>query len=421
MKIHYKTVIITLGILVIGVASASAQSSSSEEQPNRLSVGLLGGITIGHMNIGTEYDPTFGFNLRYAANPVLAVQANFGFGTFTSSDEDGFQDNGNYYDRHFENSYVTTSLTSQINLLRLLGGQSERVSIYGNVGLGLIFNDVTTELNNPTGGYENFIGEDHTETAMYAVFGSGVRFNVAHRIDLFAQYDYHIPNSDIIDGHRTRPEMDIDLHRRNPDPWSSITAGLQIKFGGSDKDADWHYMSPGVTKDEFDRLAQRVGALEDNVADNTARLDGQDQRIDDLEQALNDRMDELERRLDDVEHRLSELERVDLTFGSDVLFALDSAVIQNTAKPDLIRIARALQENTDRNVTIVGHTCDLGTAEYNQGLSERRAAAVKEFLVTAGIDENRIQTEGRGLTEPIVPNENEQARQLNRRVELSIE
>src|SRR5690625_6985732 len=98
------------------------------------------------MNIGTELDPTFGFNLRYAANPTVAFQTNFGFGTFNSTEDDGFDGNGNYYVRHFENSYFTTSLTGQFNLLRLLGGQNERINIYAQADLGMIVIDVETSI-----------------------------------------------------------------------------------------------------------------------------------------------------------------------------------------------------------------------------------------------------------------------------------
>lgn len=418
-KLNKLTALVLALLLVTGTFTiANAQEN---DEPNRYSIGLLGGATIGHMNIGTEYDPTFGFNLRYAANPTFAIQSNFLFGKFTSTDEDGFNNEGNYYDRHFENSYFMTSVTGQINFLRLLGSESERVNLFGNVGLGLIFNDVETELRNQTGGWEQFTGEDHSEIAFYAAFGTGVRFNLGHRIDLFAQYDYKIPNSDLVDGHRTRPEMDIDLHRRTPDPWSTLTAGIQIKFGSSDRDADWHYVAPGVGQEAFNRLEERVRNIDDRTTENTARIAELDDKIDENTRLLNERMDELERALNELSQRLDELDRVDLTFGSDVLFEFDSAELLESAKPQLVRIIRALNEHPDRNISIVGHTCDLGTEQYNQGLSERRAAAVRNYLVQGGISEDRITTDGRGELEPIVDNVDESSRMLNRRVEMTIQ
>lgn len=414
MKKIYFLVIVALFATVTVVPVLTAQEN---QEPNRLSVGLLGGVTLGHMNIGTEYDPVFGFNLRYAANPTFAVQTNFLFGKFTSSDEDGYQNDGNYFDRHFENSYFTTSVTSQINMLRLLGSQSETVNIYTTVGLGLIFNDVTTELNNRTpSNWPNYTGEDHSEPAFFATFGTGLRLNLTRRIDLFAQYDYSISNSNLIDGYRTRPELDIDLHRRTPDSWSSLTAGIQIKFGSSDRDADWHTYTSGIDMSSFNRLENRVNDLDGRVRENSERLDEQERITD----ALDRRMNKLESDLNNLEQLVAELDRVELTIDSDILFAFDSSTIREGAKPTLARIIRVLANNPDKTITVTGHTCDIGSEAYNQGLSERRANAVKQYMVTSGISASRIETAGMGETHPLVPNNSEEARMLNRRVELVI-
>lgn len=411
MKTKYNLLLAVLLVPLLVASTANAQDDN--QVPDKLSLGILGGITQGHMNIGTEYNPTFGFNLRYAANPTLAVQTNFTFGTMTTHPDDD-----NYFEREFENSYITTSMSGQIDILRLLGSTSENVKLYTSVGLGLIFSDVTTSVNNQIGAWENYIGENHTEPSMFATFGPGVRFNLGRRIDLFAQYDYYISNSELIDGFRTRPELDIDLHRRTPDNWSSVTAGIQIKFGSSDKDADWHEYDPTwASLDDINRLDGRINDLDGRVGDNTSRLDDHQEHLEMLE----DRMDEFEERLARLEQLVEEQDRTELTIGSDILFAFDSSVIRESAKPTLATVVRALANNPDESLHVVGHTCDIGTEEYNQGLSERRAAAVKEYLVNSGINADRITTEGYGESDPLVPNQSEASRQLNRRVELTIE
>lgn len=411
MKKHYKLLLVLLLPLMV---ATTANAQDENQKPNKLSIGVLGGITQGHMNIGTEYNPTFGFNLRYAANPTFAVQTNFTFGTMTTHPDDD-----NYFEREFENSYITTSMSGQIDILRLLGSESENVKLYTSVGLGLIFNDVTTDLNNKEpSNWTNFIGEDHTEPAMFASFGPGLRFNLGRRIDLFAEYNYYISNSEIIDGFRTRPELEIDLHRRTPDNWSSVTAGIQIKFGSSDKDADWHEYNPSwAGQDDINRLDGRINDLDGRVADNTSRLDEHQEYLEMLEE----RMDEFEDRLARLEQLVEEQASTELTIGSDVLFAFDSSVIRESAKATLAKVARALANNPDETLHIEGHTCDIGTEEYNMGLSERRANSVKEYLVNSGISEDRITMEAFGESEPLVPNESEAARELNRRVELTIE
>jgi len=407
-----------LVVVLSSIMFVSPVMSQDNEEPNRFSIGLLGGVTQGHMNIGTELDPTFGFNLRYAANPTVAVQANFMFGEMTTSDSDGFDDNGNYFERSFTNSYFTSSVTSQLNLLRLLGSTSETVNLYASAGLGLIFNDVTTELGNKTpDNWTEFIGEDHSEPAFFGTFGTGLRFNLAKRVDLFAQYDFNISNSDLIDGHRTRPELEIDKYRRTPDYWSSITAGLQIKFGSSDKDADWHTYQPYSDPSAIARLESQIAELDQRVRENTSRNDDQDDMI----RALEDRMDEMNEKIDNLGVLIADMDRVDITVDSDILFAFDSSTIRETAKPTLAKVVRALANNPEKTLTVTGHTDSVGTEEYNQGLSERRAASVKRYLVQSGIDEDRITTYGRGETQPLVPNESPEARMMNRRVELVIE
>ena len=407
-----------LVVLLSTIMFASPVMSQDNEEPNRFSIGLMGGVTQGHMNIGTELDPTFGFNLRYAANPTVAVQANFLFGEMTTSDSDGFDDNGNYFERSFTNSYITSSVTSQLNLLRLLGSTSETVNLYASAGMGLIFNDVTTELGNKTpDNWTEFVGEDHSEPAFFGTFGTGLRFNLAKRLDLFAQYDFNISNSDLIDGHRTRPELEIDKYRRTPDYWSSITAGLQIKFGSSDKDADWHTYQPYTDPSAIARLGRESSELDQRVRENSSRNDDQDDMI----RALEDRMDEMNEKIDNLGVLIADMDRVDITVDNDVLFAFDSSTIRETAKPTLAKVVRALAKNPDKTLTVTGHTDSVGTEEYNQGLSERRAASVKRYLVQSGIEEDRIMTYGRGETQPLVPNDSEEARAMNRRVELTIE
>jgi outer membrane protein OmpA-like peptidoglycan-associated protein len=415
MKTFYTLIIAALVASLVIVSPVEAQEN---QEPNRLSIGLFGGVTIGHMNIGTEYDPTFGFNLRYAANPTFAIQTNFQFGEFTSTDEDGINNEGNWYDRHFTNSFIKSSVSSHINLLRMLGSTSETVNLYANVGLGLIFNDVETSMGNQQLFHsEEYRGEDHSNIDLFGVLGAGVRVNLGRRLDLFAQYDFNVANSDLIDGHRTRPDREIDNFKRTSDSWSSLTAGLQIKFGSSETDADWHTYTPGLDAGRFRALEDKVANIDERVHDNTARIDENERHI----RALEERMDEFERRLSNLEQLVAEMDRVELTVDSDVLFAFDSSVIRNEARPTLARVVRALAMNPGKNISIAGHTCDIGSEQYNQGLSERRAASVKRFLVESGIDENRISTEAYGELRPLVPNISEEARRMNRRVEMVIQ
>jgi OOP family OmpA-OmpF porin len=88
--------------------------------------------------------------------------------------------------------------------------------------------------------------------------------------------------------------------------------------------------------------------------------------------------------------------------------------------------AEALKDNPDVRVTIAGYTDSIGSEDYNLKLSERRAQAVKQYLVSRGIAASRLNTVGRGEADPIAPNtkdgkDNPEGRAMNRRAELKVQ
>jgi outer membrane protein OmpA-like peptidoglycan-associated protein len=103
-----------------------------------------------------------------------------------------------------------------------------------------------------------------------------------------------------------------------------------------------------------------------------------------------------------------------------VTFALNSDQLTEAAKANLNRVSTALNSTELRTqcFQLAGHTCDLGSDATNLDLSQRRAASVREYLVSRGVDGVRLVTTGFGETSPLVPNESEQMRERNRRVEI---
>jgi outer membrane protein OmpA-like peptidoglycan-associated protein len=117
-----------------------------------------------------------------------------------------------------------------------------------------------------------------------------------------------------------------------------------------------------------------------------------------------------------MERRLSEERRVDV-YG--IYFDFNSARIRDESEPILQEIADMLSRNPDWTLSIGGHTDNVGGAAYNLDLSDRRAAAVKQALVTRfKIGPERLQTAGYGLSAPKDTNETPEGRARNRRVEL---
>ena len=128
---------------------------------------------------------------------------------------------------------------------------------------------------------------------------------------------------------------------------------------------------------------------------------------------------DMQRQIDALQAKATERGIV-LTLG-DVLFTSGQADLKVGAASNLIRLVTFLNQNPGRNVEIEGHTDNVGSDDYNQGLSQRRAESVRSFLLQQGISSERIAVSGKGEHTPVADNESEGGRQQNRRVEVIIE
>lgn len=102
----------------------------------------------------------------------------------------------------------------------------------------------------------------------------------------------------------------------------------------------------------------------------------------------------------------------------DILFDHDKASLQKESLKQLEHVVTLLKENAGLNVEIQGHTDDQGSDAYNLELSQRRADTVRGFLLLFGVDETRLSAHGYGESRPVSPNDSDENRALNRRVEL---
>ncbi len=105
---------------------------------------------------------------------------------------------------------------------------------------------------------------------------------------------------------------------------------------------------------------------------------------------------------------------------NDVLFAFDSDRVTAQYGPMLDKLVQYLSEDPKHSVLVEGHTDAIGTNEYNQDLSERRAAAVQRALINRGANSRAVKMRGYGETRPVASNNNSAGRRLNRRVELIV-
>lgn len=113
-------------------------------------------------------------------------------------------------------------------------------------------------------------------------------------------------------------------------------------------------------------------------------------------------------------------EGIVIEFTNDVLFGFDLYDLKPQAKENLDKLVTILNKYPDTNIEIHGHTDSKGSIKYNQSLSERRAKAVSDYLISKQIASQRLTTIGFGEEKPVVSNETADGQDKNRRVEFAI-
>ena len=109
-----------------------------------------------------------------------------------------------------------------------------------------------------------------------------------------------------------------------------------------------------------------------------------------------------------------------VTFAADAFFDFDKSVLKPEGRAKLDDLVSKIKGINLEVIIAVGHTDSVGSVAYNQKLSVRRAEAVKAYLVSKGIERNRVYTEGKGKSQPIASNKTAEGRAKNRRVEIEV-
>lgn len=109
-----------------------------------------------------------------------------------------------------------------------------------------------------------------------------------------------------------------------------------------------------------------------------------------------------------------------MTYAADAFFDFDKAVIKPEGKAKLDDLVSKVKDINLEVIIAVGHTDSVGSDAYNQKLSIRRSEAIKAYLVTKGVEKNRVYTEGKGEKQPVADNKTGAGRAKNRRVEIEV-
>jgi outer membrane protein OmpA-like peptidoglycan-associated protein len=177
-----------------------------------------------------------------------------------------------------------------------------------------------------------------------------------------------------------------------------------------------------VEQAEKERQAVLLAAREEEAARKSQEAEMSARKAD----AATKEADEAKRRMELLQEELAHLnarktERgLVLTLG-DVLFDTGQSTLKPGAMANIDRLAKFMNESPEHTVAIEGHTDSVGTDEYNQGLSERRADAVRQALTARGVTGDRVKAIGKGEAFPVASNADSGGRQQNRRVDIIIE
>jgi OOP family OmpA-OmpF porin len=109
-----------------------------------------------------------------------------------------------------------------------------------------------------------------------------------------------------------------------------------------------------------------------------------------------------------------------VTYAADAFFDFDKATLKPEAKEKLDDLVEKTKQINLEVIIAVGHTDSVGKDAYNQKLSVRRAESIKTYLVSKGMEANRVYTEGKGEKQPVASNKTAEGRAKNRRVEIEV-
>ena len=109
-----------------------------------------------------------------------------------------------------------------------------------------------------------------------------------------------------------------------------------------------------------------------------------------------------------------------MTYAADAFFDFDKSVLKPEGKAKLDDLTSKIKGINLEVIIAVGHTDSVGSDAYNQKLSVRRSEAIKAYLVTKGVEKNRVYTEGKGEKQPVADNKTTEGRAKNRRVEIEV-
>lgn len=325
----------------------------------------------------------------YGTNDISGVHLSLA-GRYMFSDKFGLRLRGAYNKinsgddsvRDWESEVIQANLEAVLNLGRVLDFKSFSDNFgllaYGGVGVGFFTNN-------------NFPGTDHLPGL---ILGVTPRYRLSKNLSLNLDFTgiINFSQQNNWDGSILAENKAVDGLMLN------ASLGLSYAFGkGENGSIDWYYVDNSKEKK----------ALED-------KFKNLEEKIDEVKKSVDDKNDNLKNYIVNnfyTKEQVNELMPSIENFGfGNVFFDFDSEEPEASSINQISSLVDYLQNNPNQNIELVGYTDVLGSEAYNDGLSLRRAKAVNDILVNAGIDQSRIEFNGDGVN----PNYNEKRDDFNR-------
>lgn len=361
--------------------------------------------------------------IRYMFNDKFGLRLKGGYNSINADEENSTQD--------YNSTYIQSSLETVFNLGSILDFQNWtnnfNLQFYTGLGAGLLMPD------------DQFI--DDQDYVFSAVAGITPMFRISDQVSLkfdvmtivnFGQ-DY---NWDGISSVTTRAVDGLMFN---------VSAGLNISLGKKKRNIDWYHVynndvsELALLREEVDALKQKLtDSDQDGVLDFLDREPGTTNGVEvntkgiAIDRNQNGIPDELESTLktnyvsksefNDSQSKqdASDVVRTLINKGYiNVYFAFDKVVPEASSIQDINSIVLFLKQNPDERIELTGYTDPVGNKAYNERLSKNRAKYINDILVSAGVDQSRIEFKGSGVN-PNFENNSEYSRKLSRKVMIKL-
>lgn len=396
-------------VTVVSDSSILKASTACDFAPvSHWSIGLKGGgnyfrVAPGSVSRRDQFNWVGGAAIEYSINPLVGLGVEYMYNPYGHT----YQLNANQIGT-MEGRTHDVLMYASINLMNLLVPNRtkfwSKMNIYGDAGVGVGFyqfklmdaaNNVIVDSRDA--------GDGVPETVM-GKLGLNLEYNISKSIALGGEVQYRYYDRTNLGGYQ--------MTKGNSDALTA-TIGLRFKLGANGQKQHARNIS---MCEYYPKPAPVI--INKIVKDNTVETMDRLKAIEAENAALNNKINKLNNQVDSLsanedEANLPTYENIEFEFGSDQLTQGSYRALDQIA-------ATLKNDNSTVRLNIAGYTDYVGTNEFNQGLSERRANAVKRYLLSKNVPSSSVTIVGYGEKDPIAPNNTSEGRELNRRVEFQL-